>query len=102
MTRERKDGDGLLAGSIAALDRQAEGIDPDSIDTGEPIGLLRDYEVGTSPSFLDRWRRRVQRRQLAGQLAASAWETPKLLFVEILELIYGWLGSKRSDEGETK
>ncbi|MEM1246126.1 MAG: hypothetical protein AAGA81_22095 [Acidobacteriota bacterium] len=79
------------------LDREADGIDPDSIDTGEPIQLLRKLEEPTPPGFLGRLRRRIDRTKFAGDATTFAWAAPWVLLRELLGMLFPTEPSSRDD-----
>lgn len=79
------------------LDREADGLDPESIDTGEPIRRLRELEEPTSAGFQGRLRRRIDRTKFAGDATTFAWAAPWVLLRELLGMLLPE-SSNRSDE----
>ena len=71
------------------IDQEADGLDPDDIDTGSPIPQLQALEAPTKPGFLGRLRRRIDGTKFAGDATTFAWTAPWLLFRELLEMLFG-------------
>jgi hypothetical protein len=71
--------------------------DPDG-GTDEPIGALREQEYETSPDFMLRVRRRIHRRSSVAQLASFSWSLPKVILVELANVlghVLGRIGAKK-------
>lgn len=79
-------------------DEEPEPIDPDSIDTGEPIALLRDLEESPSVGFLGRLRRAIERRRLASDVGGLAWHGPVLVVLELMAAVFRILGIGRGEQ----
>ena len=60
---------------------------PGDPDVGEPIGILRDQEMDTTPRFVEKVRRTIYRRTAASQLASYSWHLPKVILVEMASLL---------------
>lgn len=63
--------------------------DPDAIDTGEPVDLLRAVAVEPRPGFMGRIRGAIQRRTLGAQLADLSWTAVSTVIMEYLSLAFG-------------
>ena len=61
-------------------------------EAGEPIGILRELEQDTSPSFLSMIRKRIYRRTTASQLISVSWHLPGVVFAELLNMFIHILG----------
>jgi hypothetical protein len=72
------------------------------VDTGAPIGVLRDLAEEPSVGFLARIRNAIQRRALVSQVADLSWFTPVLVLLEYLKLIFGMFGETRRKKEETE
>lgn len=81
----------------AALDAEADHLDPETIDTGEPIAQLVDLEATARPGFLGRLRRRIDRRRFAGDATTFAWTAPWVLLRELLQMLFAGGHGHRED-----
>jgi hypothetical protein len=79
-------------------DEGFDGPAPESIDTGEPIRLLGDFEEPASASFMGALHRRIQRRMLATDVTRLTWNGPILVVIEFLNMVFGLLGTGESDD----
>ena len=92
-----------MSGRFAAsdFDREAEGLDPESIDTGEPIQQLKTLEEPVSSGFLGRLRRRIDRTKFAGDATTFAWAAPWVLLRELLGMLFpGGTDAKPRNDSE--
>ncbi len=64
-------------------------LDDEDDALGEPIAELRDLGVPTEPGFRRRLHRRIERRQLAGDVTTLFWEAPVAWTVEMLRVLFG-------------
>lgn len=78
-----------------------ESTDPElqEVDPGEPIGVLAGFEHGTSPGFLTRIRRKIQRRTTAAQVASFSWNVPTLVLLELWRALIELLQPKDIKKG---
>jgi hypothetical protein len=60
---------------------------PPGDDTGQPIRLLLDQELVPSSRFMARVRGKIYRRAATSHLASYSWHLPKLIFVEIINVL---------------
>ncbi|MCB9535421.1 MAG: hypothetical protein H6704_04085 [Myxococcales bacterium] len=58
-------------------------------ELGEPIAELRDLGEPMAPGFRRRLHRRIERRQLAGDVTTLFWEAPVAWTVEMLRVLFG-------------
>ncbi len=72
--------------------------DPEAIETGEPIALLRDREEPASSTFMAALRRRIRRRLLVSDVGRLSWTGPILVAIEIFNMIFSLFGTGRPDE----
>ena len=72
-----------------AIDAEAEGVDPDTIDTGLPIAQLQALRTDPSAGFAGRLRRSIERRVTANQATTLAWSAPWLILRELLSMLFG-------------
>jgi hypothetical protein len=77
-------------------------VDPDGIDTGEPIRALTTLEEPTSDGFVDRVRHALDRRTLTSQVSSLWWDVPKVVLLEFLKLIFEWFGDPDRTEGDAR
>lgn len=70
------------------IEEHGDHPDAASIDTGEPISLLRDLEEPVSESFMGALNRRIQRRMLAADVGRLTWSGPIMVVLEFLSLIF--------------
>ena len=82
-------------------DLDAAGIDPASIDTGQPIAQLADLEVTPTAGFLGSLKRRIERRQTAGELSGLFYYGPILVVVEFLQSWFEAFGHEKPDREPT-
>lgn len=80
-------------------DRDAPLPPPDEIDPGEPVAVLADLREPVSTGFLDRVQRKIERRSLANEFASASWYFPVLVLLEILVMLFDFLGLRRDREG---
>ena len=73
-----------------------------SEEVDEPIAGLDGLDQPTSPGFVATLRARIERRQLTGHFASLAWHVPKIVILEFVRLIFDFVGSLSSDEGDSK
>jgi len=76
--------------------------EPETIDTGQPIAMLRDREEPASDGFMGSLRRRIQRRLLAADVGRLSWIGPIVVVVEILNMIFSLFGSTQADNTEER
>lgn len=74
--------------------------DAASIDTGEPISLLRDLEEPASETFMGVLNRRIQRRMLAADVGRLTWAGPVMIVLEFLSLIFSGGASHPDNQKE--
>jgi hypothetical protein len=70
-------------------------------DDDEPIRELRDLERETSPGFLGRIRRKIQRRTAVSHVATFSWQVPKVVLFELIGMlvhILNALGTRKGSE----
>ena len=53
----------------------------------EPLRVLREQERETSPDFVAKVRRRIQRRATVAQVASYSWHLPGVVLVEMAGLV---------------
>jgi hypothetical protein len=73
--------------------------DGDEGRTDEPIGELRGLSVEPSPSFAERLRRRIERRETSNHLLVVAWHVPLAVLLAFLEMTFSLLSPKPGDRG---
>lgn len=64
----------------------------------QPIHVLMEQELETSPDFMARIRGKIYRRTATSQLATFSWHLPKLILVELATLLshlFRAFGTKR-------
>ena len=76
--------------------------DPEPPDTGAPIAELAGLGHPASRTFLDRVRRRLQRRMIGGHIASLAWHGVAVVLLEFLRLIFGLLGRPDRTRGDSR
>jgi hypothetical protein len=69
----------------------------ETAETGEPVQILADLSLATSPWFLGRVRRRIRRRVLGVQILDLSWFGPVLVVFEYLKVALQFFG--RDDRG---
>ncbi len=69
-----------------------DGVDHQTIETGEPIGVLVDVELPASTGFIDGLRRRIERRRLANTVTGLAWNGPIVVLLEMLGALFQLIG----------
>lgn len=73
---------------------------PESIDTGEPIEILRAVSVAPRAGFMTRIAGSIRRRTLGSQLADFSWMAVSAVIVEYLSLVFELLApSGRTERG---
>ncbi len=77
-------------------DREADKLDPDDIDPGEPIPQLVQLEAAPRRGFLARLRRRIDRRRFAGDTTTFAWSATWALVRQLLDMLFSGGASKQS------
>ncbi len=75
-------------------------MDDDIQDAGEPIAELRDLSQETEPDFIDRLRRRIERRSMASSFMDVAWIMPVLIFFEFVSMVFESFGSGTKGGGK--
>ena len=78
----------------------ADPPDPEDIDTGEPIRALAELGQPTTPGFLERVRLKIERRSLGNQFVDFSWHVPKILLLELLDLVFHLFGRQEDDGGK--
>jgi hypothetical protein len=73
--------------------------DPPGDSIGRPVDELQRLETETSPQFMQRLHRKIERRVLARDLSVMTWELPKLIFSELLFVCAQWVHSDQ-DRGD--
>ena len=63
-----------------------EGIDPASIDTGEPIAELAELTAEAPQGFFGRLWQRIDRRRLGGEVMDFGWHGLFAVFAEFLNM----------------
>ena len=74
--------------------------DGETIDTGEPIVLLRDLEEPVSDSFMGALHRRIQRRLLVTDIGRLSWTGVGIVIIEFFNLVFGFFGARDTNEGK--
>ena len=69
-------------------------------ETGEPIGMLADFQQDPSSHFLQRIRKRINRRMTAATAVAFACHLPKLILIEFLDMIFQVFSSDKPQKGD--
>lgn len=89
------------AGNGEGTDRP---LDPEDVDTGEPIHELSEFPGAPSSSFLQRVRTGIDRRVLTGQLFEQAWTAPIRVVLEYIGAVIGLLSGEddRSTHPDSK
>jgi len=72
--------------------------DAESIDTGEPITVLRDLEEPVTDSFMGALHRRIQRRLLAADVGRLTLSGPLMVVLEFLKMVFELIGVRSPDE----
>jgi hypothetical protein len=75
-------------------------MDNENQDPGEPIAELRDLSMETGPDFMDRVRRKIERRSLVSSFLDVAWLVPILILIEFFGMLFqsfGGGGKRRGD-----
>lgn len=67
-------------------DGTGEAGDDDS-DAGAPVIELSELEEPVRSGFLSRLRRRIERRRLAGEVAAAGWHLPGIILLEFWNML---------------
>ena len=78
-------------------DQEADTLDPDEIDPGEPIQQLVTLETEPRRGFLARLRRRIDRRTFAGDTTTFAWSATWALVRELLDMLFAGGAAKKDD-----
>ena len=77
----------------------------DSIDMGEPIAALANFEEAASSGLAERIRRTIGRRTMTLQLLSFSWNTPALVLKELWLIVVEQANPKNAkkedDEGKT-
>lgn len=76
--------------------------DTNDAETGEPIAELADLGAEVRSGFVGRVRRRIDRRELTGQLLGFSWTAPFTILIEFLGMIFEMLGLARAPRGGSK
>ena len=69
------------------------------IDPGEPIAALAGFEGNTSPGFMMRVRRKIQRRTTTAQVASFTWNVPSIVLLELWRVLIQLLQLKDVEKG---
>ena len=72
------------------------------VELGEPIAELADLHADVRPGFVGRVRRRIDRRELTGQLLGLTWSAPAAILLEFLGMVFELLGLGRAPRGGSK
>jgi hypothetical protein len=67
-------------------------------DGGEPLRVLKDQELETSPDFMARVRSKIYRRTTTSQLVSYSWHLPRVVLMEmasVLGHLFSALGGKK-------
>ena len=72
----------------------------DDHEMGEPIEALRDVEHDTSFSFLSVLRKKIHRRATVSQFLSFSWQAPKIIFVELGNMLIQILNALSIRKGE--
>ena len=67
-------------------------------EVGRPIAEIAELQQEVQPGFLVRLRRRIERRSLTSQFLGFSWHFPKLILIELLEIVFS-LFTPRNDRG---
>jgi hypothetical protein len=62
-------------------------------DNGPPVNELRDVEKEVSPDFMSKVARKIHRRTTANQFAALSWHLPKIVLVEMANVLTHLFGA---------
>jgi len=76
--------------------------DHETIECGEPIAELEALKESPSHGFGERVRRGIGRRRLAAEITQASVETPVLLLLEFLDLMYHFFTGKITGKGGPK
>lgn len=76
------------------------GPDDDGLD--EPIRELMDLERETTPGFLSRVRRKIYRRTAVSQVATFSWHLPKVIMVEMVDMLGHILNALSTRKGSER
>lgn len=76
-----------------------EAHEDEDVDPGEPIVALADFEQSTSPSFMMRVRRKIQRRTTTAQVASFTWNVPSIVLLELWRILIQLLQLKDVEKG---
>jgi hypothetical protein len=60
-------------------------------DVGEPIEILKEQELDTSPQFVAQVRGKIHRRTATSQLVTYSWNLPKVSLIELVRLLTHFL-----------
>jgi len=69
------------------------------VDPGEPIAALAGFEGNTSPGFMMRVRRKIQRRTTTAQVASFTWNVPSIVLLELWRVLIQLLQLKDVEKG---
>ncbi len=80
-------------------DRPEDETPTGEIDCGEPLAELAMLREAPSSGFGKRVRQRIGRRRLTAEIAQVAVETPVLVLMEFLDLMYHFFTGKITGKG---
>jgi hypothetical protein len=72
---------------------------PGPDDDDEPIEALSELDLEPSGSFWARVRKKIDRRVSAGHVASFAWDLPRLVFIEFLEIVFSLFPATKDRKG---
>ncbi len=62
----------------------------------EPIAELADFSEPTSAGFLDRLKRRIERRIFASEVVDFSWASPGQILMQFLDMLFSGFGAGRN------
>ncbi|HEY3841135.1 MAG TPA: hypothetical protein VGL72_31405 [Bryobacteraceae bacterium] len=71
-------------------------------DAGEPIQELKDLERDTSPGFLARVWRKIQRRTAVSHVATFSWRMPGVVLFELVGMLVHVLNALSTRKGSER
>lgn len=77
-------------------------ISPGPEDGEEPLAELERLDPEVSRGFWSRVHRKIDRRVAAGHVTSFAWNLPRLVFVEFLEIAFELFAPAQGRKGGTR
>lgn len=72
---------------------------PGPDDEDEPIEALSELGLEASGGFWAGVRKKIDRRVSAGHVASFAWDLPRLVFIEFLEIVFSLFPATKDRKG---